>query len=273
MDRREMLKGVVTSGGVVAVTPSVFALVEDALHGRVPTLRLVPEPYDPVAAPSGGTHGVSAVAAMSSGQFGEQPKALWKSFFAAYATERLRNALLSQENKARTVHAEANWSRNIAAAPGERSLTLWVSVRTKGENPRRAWLLRKFLPDYEQLIQLSQSELNDAIDRVAATALWALADMQFDDEWEFCKLPKPYDPVAVLEAMRERGFECWISMNDLGADWCANWEIGKQVAPRGETLPLYKQELFPDFPSAVQWLHRQAAAADPEFAEKWPVPE
>jgi hypothetical protein len=30
---------------------------------------------------------------------------------------------------------------------------------------------------------------------------------------------------------------------------------------------------FPDFPSAVRWLHRRAAAVDESFAKAFPVPE
>lgn len=77
--------------------------------------------------------------------------------------------------------------------------------------------------------------------------------------------PKPYDPVAVLEAMRERGFivevgnanaakKPWLAsiLGQHGPEFCTNW--------------------LPDFRSAVLWLHKQAAAVDAEFARLWPVP-
>lgn len=76
---------------------------------------------------------------------------------------------------------------------------------------------------------------------------------------------KAYDPVAVLEAMRERGFivevgnanaakNPWLAsiLGQHGPEFCTNW--------------------LPDFRSAVLWLHKQAAAADAEFAAMWPVP-
>lgn len=82
---------------------------------------------------------------------------------------------------------------------------------------------------------------------------------------------KPYDPVAVLEAMREAmnsrwdayGFGLGVFDGDDGK-WRASFPISQALGV---------EETFPDFPSAVRWLHRQAAAVDPAFAEQWPVPE
>ena len=70
----------------------------------------------------------------------------------------------------------------------------------------------------------------------------------------------PYDPVAVLEAMRERKHAPTIFTAPLSNGW--NVSLGSAPA-----------KFFPDFPSAVRWLHAQAAAADPTFAQQWPVPE
>jgi hypothetical protein len=81
--------------------------------------------------------------------------------------------------------------------------------------------------------------------------------------------PKPYDPVAVLEAMRERGFAFKLEFAEGLA--FPFWHVDDEQGFHG---PLLKgNECSFDFPSAVRWLHRQAAAADPEFAAKWPVPE
>lgn len=78
----------------------------------------------------------------------------------------------------------------------------------------------------------------------------------------------PYDPVAVLEAMRERGHEVYVCCH---GEWFAEFP-GVHDSSTG--YPGYQYSpAFPDFPSAVRWLHRQAAAVDPAFAEQWPVPE
>lgn len=80
--------------------------------------------------------------------------------------------------------------------------------------------------------------------------------------------PPPYDPVAVLEAMRERGHEVYVCCH---GEWFAEFP-GVHDSSTG--YPGYQYSpAFPDFPSAVRWLHRQAAAVDPAFAEQWPVPE
>lgn len=90
-------------------------------------------------------------------------------------------------------------------------------------------------------------------------------------EAHFRSLPKPYDPVAVLEAMRERGYCFSLSTGWPPACEVDTWiTVGKNDSPLESAVPM---ERFPDFPSAVRWLHRQAAAADAEFAKQFPVPE
>ena len=88
-------------------------------------------------------------------------------------------------------------------------------------------------------------------------------------EAAFCErlatAPKSYDPVAVLEAMAERDF--WFDF-ELGGD--VRWLVAfvPDDKPSSEMLSCG----FPDFPSAVRWLHAQAAAVDEGFAERFPLP-
>jgi len=91
-------------------------------------------------------------------------------------------------------------------------------------------------------------------------------DPPFDIDAE---LRKAYDPVAVLEAMRER-----YSLVDLcaGRDGSARGQWLATLRVDDKNGPYFFHEL-PDFTSAVRWLHQQAAEIDPEFAERWPVPE
>lgn len=77
---------------------------------------------------------------------------------------------------------------------------------------------------------------------------------------------KPYDPIAVLEAMRERGF--WFEIG-VGSE-LTKWLVAFQSEPVDTSL---STAACPDFPSAVRWLHRQAAAVDEGFARDFPVPE
>lgn len=76
----------------------------------------------------------------------------------------------------------------------------------------------------------------------------------------------PYDPVAVLEAMRERGllFDLECRGHSFGLVEARFWTEPKEAN--------YHYDQFADFPSAVRWLHRQAAAVDAEFAEQFPLP-
>lgn len=76
-----------------------------------------------------------------------------------------------------------------------------------------------------------------------------------------------YDPVAVLEAMRERGPAMYWSMclDSTKPGMLAHFS----TPDAGGT----GSHCFPDFPSAVRWLHGQAAAADAEFGKQFPVPE
>ena len=81
--------------------------------------------------------------------------------------------------------------------------------------------------------------------------------------------PKPYDPVAVLEAIPDRFLVCVErspEANDAEQWWASIIDDSLESA-------LDEQGQFPDFPSAVRWLHEQAATADLEFAQQWPVPE
>jgi hypothetical protein len=73
---------------------------------------------------------------------------------------------------------------------------------------------------------------------------------------------QPYDPIAVLEAMRER---FWVSIDGTTGEpkWWAS-------IVRDD---IDEMSRFDDFPSAVRWLHRQAAAVDAEFVKAFPVPE
>lgn len=79
---------------------------------------------------------------------------------------------------------------------------------------------------------------------------------------------KPYDPIAVLEAMRERlKFSIepdFMSEHNVVVAW---WKVTR-IGDKDKTS-IWR----PNFTSAVQWLHRQAAAADAEFAKAFPVPE
>lgn len=86
---------------------------------------------------------------------------------------------------------------------------------------------------------------------------------------KLCGETPPYDPVAVLEAMRER-----YSLVDLcaGRDGSARGQWLATLRVDDKNGPYFFHEL-PDFTSAVRWLHQQAAEIDPEFAERWPVPE
>lgn len=80
---------------------------------------------------------------------------------------------------------------------------------------------------------------------------------------------KPYDPVAVLEAMPGRGWSGAVTFSTRSREWSAIFY------PAGYSIQAKSVDSFghPDFLSAVRWLHRQVAAADPEFAKQWPVPE
>lgn len=81
---------------------------------------------------------------------------------------------------------------------------------------------------------------------------------------------KSYDPVAVLEAMRERKFDAsyCLGYTPTGHVFATWWPTGTSLFDS-----LTRNVSFPDFRSAVLWLHRQAAAADAEFAQAWPVQE
>ncbi len=85
------------------------------------------------------------------------------------------------------------------------------------------------------------------------------------------EVAKLYDPVAVLEAMRERGLSFGVPCND-GRYWPHLLPIGSSLGDHthGFGIPA---DSFPDFPSAVRWLHEQAAAVDAEFAKAFPLPE
>lgn len=89
-------------------------------------------------------------------------------------------------------------------------------------------------------------------------------DTRWSDKGRGVPEPKPYDAIAVLEAMRERkiGYRLW---QNHGLVYAA-------LIDEENYWKCYHTEL-PDFPSAVRWLHRQAAAVDAEFAKAWPVPE
>lgn len=76
--------------------------------------------------------------------------------------------------------------------------------------------------------------------------------------------PTPYDPVAVLEAMRERGFCYEISTGDE-----SGWMLAFSESLFHSSV---QTAVAQDFPSAVRWLHGQAAAADAEFAAAYPLP-
>lgn len=82
---------------------------------------------------------------------------------------------------------------------------------------------------------------------------------------------KPYDPAAVLEAIREAGVAPSVFSYQSG--WIAQMYAERPVKSLGSVITSDSGSPFPDFASAVRWLHAQAAAADPEFAAKWPVPE
>lgn len=84
----------------------------------------------------------------------------------------------------------------------------------------------------------------------------------------------PYDPVAVLEAMRERKIRFGIDTLQFDGFVRAEWPNGDFAVDENDiAVEDTDTMLFPDFTSAVSWLHQQAAAADKTFAEKWPVPE
>ncbi len=86
--------------------------------------------------------------------------------------------------------------------------------------------------------------------------------------------PKPYDPVAVLEAMRERKIRFGIDTLQFDGFVRAEWPNGDFTVDENDiAVEGTDTMLFPDFTSAVRWLHQQAADADKTFAEKWPVPE
>jgi hypothetical protein len=82
-------------------------------------------------------------------------------------------------------------------------------------------------------------------------------------------IKQPYDPVAVLEAIPEWFLICLERTPEADADrkWWASI-MDDRIDGSFE-----EQDYFPDFPAAVRWLHRQAAAVDAEFAKAWPVPE
>jgi protein-tyrosine phosphatase len=71
---------------------------------------------------------------------------------------------------------------------------------------------------------------------------------------------------GALEAMRERGllFDLECRGHSFGLVEARFWTEPKDAN--------YHYDQFADFPSAVRWLHEQAAAADAEFAARWPVP-
>lgn len=80
---------------------------------------------------------------------------------------------------------------------------------------------------------------------------------------------KPYDPIAVLEAMRDGEHEVQIMFSPRAVG-----RVYVHYNPSRDAIGvLGPPRAFPDFLSAVQWLHRQAAAADAEFAKAFPVPE
>ncbi len=96
-------------------------------------------------------------------------------------------------------------------------------------------------------------------------------DPPFDVDAE---LRKAYDPVAVLEAMREAGMSPEVYHHSPLPGWSAIITPPSIADADGFRLgAVASDEWFPDFLSAVQWLHRQAAAADAEFGREWPVPE
>lgn len=80
---------------------------------------------------------------------------------------------------------------------------------------------------------------------------------------------KPYDPVAVLEAIPDRFLIC--TERDPQAIAAEQWWAS--ILDCSLDSSFENQDKFPDFPSAVRWLHGQAAAADTEFAKQFPVPE
>lgn len=89
---------------------------------------------------------------------------------------------------------------------------------------------------------------------------------------------KPYDPVAVLEAMRDYGLYPGVFRNPNPArtqeiGWVA-WIVGAPSESDRIHIQSTEQGVgpFPYFPSAVRWLHEQAAAVDAEFAERFPLP-
>lgn len=86
---------------------------------------------------------------------------------------------------------------------------------------------------------------------------------------DYARLPNPYDPVAVLEAIPEWFLICLERTPEADADrkWWASI-MDDRIDGSFE-----EQDYFPDFPSAVRWLHRQAAAVDAKFARTFPVPE
>lgn len=85
---------------------------------------------------------------------------------------------------------------------------------------------------------------------------------RWEDKSRGISEPPPYDPVAVLEAMRERGVVFKL--------WCDGGLYHAMFLLEGATKAMMWHS---DFPSAVRWLHAQAAAVDPEFAKAWPVPK
>lgn len=82
----------------------------------------------------------------------------------------------------------------------------------------------------------------------------------------------PYDAVGVLEAMT--GHEWSVSLESFHAGCQHRWHA--QFCPgadaNGWPLP-FKEYRAESLVAAVRWLHEQAAAADAEFAERWPVAE
>lgn len=91
--------------------------------------------------------------------------------------------------------------------------------------------------------------------------------------WKMTFFPEStfYDPAAVLEAIREAGVAPSVFSYQSG--WIAQMYAERPVKSLGSVITSDSGSPFPDFASAVRWLHAQAAAADPEFAAKWPVPE
>lgn len=96
-------------------------------------------------------------------------------------------------------------------------------------------------------------------------------DPPFDIDAE---LRKAYDPVAVLEAMRECQIRFGIDTLQFDGFVRAEWPNGDFTIDENDiAVEDTSTMLFPDFTSAVRWLHQQAAEVDPKFAERWPVPE